>query len=523
MDKALCVFGRRHPVPAHLLDGGAEQFVESIVEGKDIVEEIVFPGGQLGEVDGVLQRGLELFALGDVFAGAKCADHQAVCIIYRCVVPGDMPQLPAAGKNGVLEILRAFHFAGENPSERPVRLPRRISLGEKSCKPILPDQLAFIIAKHLAALGIDELYAAFAIEHDDDRRHGVEEVLRIIPFLTESLLGILLLRYIAQETDVLAILAASALRAHLDVEDGSILAAVPGEKTVGAARDQPAHVRGDHLRGLFSLDIGDVHGEKLFLAVAAHAAVGIIDFEYSAIDIGQPITVQCSLDNRSVVLFAFLDCFSVFNLLQLCQAAFRNYRYQFLYEEQIAVELLLCPDGHLPDCFEILRFVEPKFSRSLAIEFEIRFFQKKLAGEKIAIMHTIDDNGRGVIDKAVRAPVGNGWIRFMKVVFYVLVAFDADAFRFAIASVESRADFLPCRSCQDVAIIVDDCRGEGIDFIQSVLEFLEVPDINEILQSVFHGMAPESLRMGLVNRHPRTLAAGRQPLSSHVESCHLTL
>jgi hypothetical protein len=53
--------------------------------------------------------------------------------------------------------------------------------------------------------------------------------------------------------------------------------------------------------------------------------------------------------------------------------------------------------------------------------------------------------------------------------------------------VKLRANILPAGGRQNVAIVVDDRGGKGVDFIQPILQVLKMRHVDQILQFVVHG------------------------------------
>jgi hypothetical protein len=51
--------------------------------------------------------------------------------------------------------------------------------------------------------------------------------------------------------------------------------------------------------------------------------------------------------------------------------------------------------------------------------------RKKLTGEKISIMNTVNYDGKSVVHQTVGTTVGQRWIGLMKMLFDVLITFDA--------------------------------------------------------------------------------------------------
>jgi hypothetical protein len=175
---------------------------------------------------------------------------------------------------------------------------------------------------------------------------------------------------------------------------------------------------------------------------------------------------------------------------QFFQPAFGNDRNQPLDEKEVAVHLFLRPDRDRFYSLDVVIFVKAIGPRLRPEKLHVRLFQKELPGEEIPIVDAIYDDGCGVIHQSVRAAVTHGGIRLMEMTEDILIAFDAFLQAILVLPVKFGADILPAGGRQDVAVVVDDGGRKGIDFIQPVLQVLEMLHIDQILQFVFHGATP---------------------------------
>lgn len=101
-------------------------------------------------------------------------------------------------------------------------------------------------------------------------------------------------------------------------------------------------------------------------------------------------------------------------------------------------------------------------------------------------MHAVDDDGNGIIHQAMRAAVTDRGVRLCQAAHDILIALDTLLLALLVFAVKLRANILPGGGRQNDAVIVDNGRREGVDFIQAVLQHLKLLDVNEILQLVFH-------------------------------------
>jgi hypothetical protein len=78
-----------------------------------------------------------------------------------------------------------------------------------------------------------------------------------------------------------------------------------GFKTVRAQLHGLSDVGGDHLSGMHSLYIRNLHGQEFLLTIAAHAAISLVNLKDSSLHVGPKEAVHGRLEHDSVAFFAF--------------------------------------------------------------------------------------------------------------------------------------------------------------------------------------------------------------------------
>ena len=131
--------------------------------------------------------------------------------------------------------------------------------------------------------------------------------------LLQSLLGLLefLFRPLAfgdvpQKNHEPPALSRLVLDADFDGKRASILAAVPGLETILALRHNHLEVGRSVSQRLGGLQVAHAHGQQFLFAIAAHPAVGLIDFQQTPLQVQQPESIHRRLENGAV-LFLALD------------------------------------------------------------------------------------------------------------------------------------------------------------------------------------------------------------------------
>ena len=82
------------------------------------------------------------------------------------------------------------------------------------------------------------------------------------------------------------------LDADIDIEETAVLAPVPGLNVRTSLREDFLDGGGDFPGAVAGIEIGDTHGQELLLAVAAHLAIGRVDFLDAALRVHQAEAVH---------------------------------------------------------------------------------------------------------------------------------------------------------------------------------------------------------------------------------------
>lgn len=117
-------------------------------------------------------------------------------------------------------------------------------------------------------------------------------------------------------------------------------------------------------------------------------------------------------------------------------------------------------------------------------EIQVRRLQEELAGEEVAVVDSLDDDGGGVVDEPVGAAVADRRVGFVEMIQDIPVALAALPLAFRVPAMEFRADVLPGRRGQDDPFVVDDGRGEGVYGVEPILEVLELLDVDQVRELV---------------------------------------
>jgi hypothetical protein len=148
--------------------------------------------------------------------------------------------------------------------------------------------------------------------------------------------------------------------------------------------------------------------------------------------------------------------------------------------------LILRPYGNLFHGLDVRILVKSIYLRLSAEKVEIRFFEEELAGEVVAVVNAVDDDGGCIVGQSMRTAVADGGLGFVEMTENVLITLDAFFLTFRVSSMELRTHVLPRGCRQNMFLVVDNGRGEGIDLVQFVLKHLELLNINEVLKSECH-------------------------------------
>jgi hypothetical protein len=80
-----------------------------------------------------------------------------------------------------------------------------------------------------------------------------------------------------------------------------------GFETLRAFFREPSDVGGDHLGGMHSLYIRNIHGKELLLGIAAHPAIRLVHLKDSSLHVGPKEAVHGRLERDPVAFFAFMQ------------------------------------------------------------------------------------------------------------------------------------------------------------------------------------------------------------------------
>ena len=179
------------------------------------------------------------FLTGDVFPCAQCAGYGTRFTAQEGVVPGNEAGFTASGDNRIDKKFGGFDFT-LNQFQKMWEYPfHSFGLGEMLRKPVLTDELGFLIAQKSAALGIDQADSAFCVQSDNDGFCRIQISSGQIPFSDYLFLGPFLLSQLnmgPQHADGLALFVPDGHAAAADPDRGAVLVAVANHLVVRMLR-----------------------------------------------------------------------------------------------------------------------------------------------------------------------------------------------------------------------------------------------------------------------------------------------
>jgi hypothetical protein len=119
---------------------------------------------------------------------------------------------------------------------------------------------------------------------------------------------------VAYKNDALTAGNGLVLSTDFDVKQAAVFPAMDGFKTVRAQFREPSDIRDDHLGGMHSLYIRNLHGQEFLLAIAAHPAIRLVDLKDSPLRVGAQEAVHSRLERDPVAFLAFMQ-------IPVCQQA----------------------------------------------------------------------------------------------------------------------------------------------------------------------------------------------------------
>ena len=140
------------------------------------------------------------------------------------------------------------------------------------------------------------------VDHGNGERCRIQDGAESYLVIPQGLLRPLAVGDVPQERHNPTAFGGAVLNADFDFKNAPILAAVPALESSFAPRHDLLNV-GRCIAGCFvGLQVGNRHGQQFWRAVAAHPAVGFIDFQQSPLGVRQPQAVHGRLEDGSVPL-----------------------------------------------------------------------------------------------------------------------------------------------------------------------------------------------------------------------------
>ena len=134
------------------------------------------------------QCSLGLLFLGDVFAGAQCADDVARLIHEETVAPGDRALRAVATEHRVRILFGVVQIPRHEFAVHRIDGFHPLWLRQTDLEPVLSQQFAFAVAQQFAAVAVEHGDASFRIQRDHDVLHGVEIALVAVAFPPQGVL-----------------------------------------------------------------------------------------------------------------------------------------------------------------------------------------------------------------------------------------------------------------------------------------------------------------------------------------------